>query len=226
MRTSNRKNTPELADLEGASNPADIPGTMPPPGTPASVETKIRYDTNVNPNPAANRYSNDLRELAANEFDDDDDERPLPVPNDPLTDFCDHWREYVGYPLKVVRHPDPAVRRIPGQTYNRPCFEIESLGSTPFDPVNLVSTLQLVNGNSGGAFRLFLTDEYGSIVEGARLERIVIPDPPRNMPADFEERQERRYRRELRENPAPAPAAPALKVIPKFSLSKRNAIYL
>lgn len=165
---------PALADLEGANNPAEAPGIMPPPGTEAQVETKIRYQrTIVDPE---DYYSKELRDLA------EEEERELPTPNppsDPLTEFCSEWRNFAGYSLNVIRLPDPANKRMPGQAYNNTCLEITSLGSLPFDPNNIVPTLQLINGNSGGAFRLFLKDENGELIPGARLDRILIPDPPK-----------------------------------------------
>src|SRR6185436_10651609 len=148
------KKPPTIADLEGASEPVDIPPTMPPPGTRAQVKTQISYDMNVQPEgPQARGYATELDELAL----ENEDDLGL-LPSDPVTDFCERYRAYTGYNLRVVRLPDPAARRIPGQAYARPCFELEILGDTPFDPSNLPATLQMLNGNSGGVFRLLLAD--------------------------------------------------------------------
>ncbi len=213
MTTRRRnENAPSLADLEAASNPVDVPGITPPPGVEANVETRVRYTRMVDPE--ASDYSNDLRELAASEIDDDD--IPEPNPQDPYSDFVNTWRKYHGYPLKIVRLPDPATRLIPGQTYNRVCREIEMLSDTPFDPSNLINILQVVNGNSGGVFRVFLTDEYGRPIPGARLDRLVVADPPKqynnqrsnNDPDDFDRRRfERDYQRRYERDTAP-PAPP------------------
>lgn len=177
MTRRSREQAPQIADLESAANPVDAPGVMPPPGTRAQVETKLRYDINVDPN--ASRYPDDLRALAAEELgnDDDDGTDNEALPLDPLTAFCEEWTQYSGCELLVVRHPDPPIRRRPGQEFNRPTLELENLGTIPFAPSNLVYDLQLINGNSGGVFRLFLRDNYGRLIDGARLDRIIIPDP-------------------------------------------------
>jgi hypothetical protein len=85
------------------------------------------------------------------------------------------------------------------------------LSDMPFDPNNLIGMLQVINNNSGGVFRVFLTDEYGRAISGARLDRLVIADPPKQynpratqQETDYE-RDERYYRRREREQPAPAP---------------------
>lgn len=210
--TTRRRNTdtPGLADLEGAASPAEAPGIMPPPGTEAQIETKVRYNrTIVEPEEF---YSRELRELAAGE--DSDNNLPTPAPQtDPLTEFCTTWHNFAGYSLRVVRLPDPANKRMPGQAYNNTCLEVTALGSLPFDPDNIVPTLQLINGNSGGAFRLFLSDENGQPIPGARLDRILIPDPPkpyndrlRTELADFYPQPfYQRHQREPQPTPAPPP---------------------
>lgn len=205
-RNKRTNNTPTLADLEGATNPVDTPAPLPPPGIPARIRTTIDYDRPIDPN---NGYSDDLRALAAEEIEDDS--IPIPdVPADPLTDFCNTWRNYVGYTLRVVRLPDPANKRIPGQTFNTTCFEVTALGGTPFEPNGIVQTLQLLNNNSGGAFRLLLGDENGQLIPGARLDRILIPDPPKD-PREYNPRgynpysEDPRYYRQREPQPAPAP---------------------
>lgn len=170
--------TPQLSDFEPHDeNPIDIPAVM-PKGVEATVDTRVRYNTRVDPAnvPTQPRYSNDLRDLATQELDSEQ----LSAPSDPLTEFCEAWADYANYELTITRLPDPPMRRRPGQEYNRPCFELENLGNIPFAPSNIVYDLQLVNGNSGGAFRLFLHNNDGTVI--ARLDRVVIPDPPREQP--------------------------------------------
>lgn len=211
MTTRTRKNEPGLADLEGATNPADIPSVMPPPGVEGTFETRVRYQRMINPNEAGN-YSDELRGLAADEYED----LPEPSPQDPYTEFVNTWRKYHGYPLKIVRLPDPADKRMPGHTYNSPCFELTMLSDMPFDPNNLIGMLQVINNNSGGVFRIFLTGEAGTPVPGARLDRLVVADPPRQYSQqrprqtdDYDFERERYYRRER--EPQPPPALPPQK---------------
>src|SRR6267142_30654 len=161
---------PSLEQLEAAND------ETPPVGIPPNADVTVRFKQPVDPNALGrtpgSTYDRELQEIAAEEFPDE-------PPPDPLTEFTNEWRNYIGYPLKIVRLPDPAVRRIPGSTYNRPCFELEQLSDMPFEPVNIVGALQIVNGNSGGVFRIWLTDETGASIPGARLDRIVIADPPK-----------------------------------------------
>jgi len=164
-----------LTDIETSVNEQ-----TPPPAIPAGVDAKVRveYTTKVDPNneqAREDRYSDELRELAAAQ----DFNEALPL--DPLSQFCAEWRNYIGYPMKVTRLADPATRRIPGQAYNRPCFEVEYLSDTPFDPANLTGTLQIINGNSGGVFRLWLVDpQTNAPIPEAHVDRVVIADPPKN----------------------------------------------
>ena len=203
-----QSNAPNLLDLEQSSNPVETPGIMPPPGVKANVETRVRYERMIDPE--ASEYSDNLRELAGEEFDNN--ELPEPTPQDPYSEFLYTWQRYTGYPLKIVRMADPATRRMPGQTYNRPCFEMEILSDTPFDPNNLTGMLQVINGNSGGVFRVWLTDETGHPIPGARLDRLVVADPPkqynqreqRHTPYYTEEEAHKLfYRRESQTAPAP-----------------------
>ena len=210
MTTRKRNDTPALADLEGATNPMPAPGPYPPPGTPARVRTTIDYERPIE----TDNYSEELRDLAASEYSTE--ELPEPSPLDPYTEFVNAWRKFVGYPLKIVRLPDPAHKRMPGNTYSSPCFELTMLSDVPFDPNNLTGMLQVINNNSGGVFRVFLTDEVGTPIPGARLDRLVIADPPKQY---NQQRQQRQYPgdaydydidagygyRRQRELPAPAP---------------------
>lgn len=186
--------TPRLSDLE------DKTAEAPPLGIPPDADVTVKFRHTVDPNTLAatpgaraRAYDDeDLREIAGEDFPE--------VASDPLTDFCSTWANFSGYTLRITRLPDPAQRRIRGQQYNRSCLEIESLGDTPFDPIDLQGTLQLVNGNSGGVFRLWLIDENGRPIPDAYLPRLAIADPPKD-PRE----QDRRF------NPTqPAPvAAPA-----------------
>lgn len=195
-----------LTDLETEGN-EQAPQPVIPPGTKAKV--RVDYETQINPNLQAQDvadYPNDLRALAADEF-----ETPADLPLDPLSEFCATWRLYVGYPMKVTRLADPATRRIPGQAYNRPCFEVEYLSDTPFDPANLTGTLQIINGNSGGVFRLWLTDESGTPIPDARIDRVVIADPPKHFGNSPQQRQpfDPRYDIDPRRPWPPEPTPPA-----------------
>lgn len=207
MRHIMTKVARSIADLEGASEESAPP--VIPPGVKAKV--RVDYETQVEPANAQygrqiNEQRTELEELAGEEF-------PAELPLDPLSVFCAEWRNYVGYPMKVTRLADPATRRIPGQAYNRPCFEVEYLSDTPFDPANLTGTLQIINGNSGGVFRLWLTDESGTPIPDARLDRVVIADPPKHFGNNPAERREYdpRYdsRLPVRETAAPAPLQPS-----------------
>lgn len=205
MTTTRKRNNepPALSDLEGAINPVETPGIMPPPGTPARVRTTTDYEIYVSPNQQdTNAFSDDLRQLAGEE----EEHLPLPEPpTDPLSEFCRIWQNYVGYLIHVTRLPDPANKRGPGKEYNNTCWEITSLGSMPFDPLNIVPQLQSVNGNSGGVFRLFLVDDKQQPIPGARVDRVLIPDPLKvynQRPADDWQERERYYRREVQPPPA------------------------
>lgn len=215
-RTASRmaNSAPNLADLENANDPTEAPGIMPPPGIVAAVHTNVRYQRVITPNESGN-YSDELRDLAGSEYDGE--ELPEPVPQDPYTEFVNTWRKYHGYPLKIVRLPDPADKRMPGHTYNSPCFELTLLSDMPFDANNLIGMLQVINNNSGGVFRVFLTDEIGRPIPGARLDRLVVADPPkqynqrynqqsqRQFDPDYDgyDERERYYRRERQTPPTP-----------------------
>lgn len=148
---------------EGES--AEAPGTI-PDGVDADVT--VKYRRRVTPAEDNNDIEDMLAEEAAN-F----------TPGDPLSGFLEEWGNYIGYNCVIVRLPDPAARRMPGNHYARPCFEMERLGDTPFDPVNFIGTLQMLNNNSGGVFRVWLTNDAGQMMPGARLDRFAIADPPR-----------------------------------------------
>jgi hypothetical protein len=161
---------------------AVAPGIMPPSGINAKVRTQVEYQTQVDPN--ENRAFGRARAVPYNEPEEESAQLPDFEPPDELAEFCETWANFAGQNLEVVRLPDPPLRRRPGSEYARPCFDLERLGGMPFDPSNLVGSLQMINGNSGGAFRIWLTDSNGAIIQygpygTARLERIVIGDPPR-----------------------------------------------
>lgn len=204
MSKRNQPSTPNLDTLEGIGNTETIE-SMPPPGVPAAFETKVRWQRDINPSdvPAqARNYSDELRQLASEELG-------VEPPLDPLSAFCEAWADYSGCLLSITRLPDPTTRRTPRNQYNRPCLEIESLGTIPFDPNNLVFDLQIANDNSGGAFRLFLRDHNNQRIQDAYLDRVVIPDPLRDHNSrrrrhddDYEDERPR-YRE--REQPATPP---------------------
>lgn len=181
LRAMTRRAPATLANLEDQPEleTVEAPGVMPPPGVPAQIKTEIRYQRTIDPSTEnVSQYPNDLAQLAAAE-----DETLLP--SDPLSVFVETWRDYEGLSLRIARLPDPAARRMRGQTYARPWFgEVENLGDIPFDPANLISTLQIINGNSGGVFRLWLADESGRPIPGAKLDRVAIADPPRHASYD------------------------------------------
>src|ERR1700682_5349544 len=129
-----------------ANNHQEAPAIMPPDGVEAQIETKVKYNTRVDPR----------HELPPGMLEDDiPDAAPVAL-SDPLSEFLEEWANYVGFNCVVVRLPDPAFRRMPGNSYLRPCFELERLGDTPFDPANFIGTLQMLNGGSGGVFRVWL----------------------------------------------------------------------
>lgn len=162
-----RKPTLNLERLEAATSDDK------PIGIPPGARVRVDFDTPVDTSTLINNshYPNELAELAASQLEDD-------IPIDPITEFCSSNAPYAGCTMRVTRLADPAGRRIPGQTYNRQCLEIESLGDTPFDPANLQGTLQLINGNSGGVFRLWLIDDDTN-KPFAFLNRIAVNDPPK-----------------------------------------------
>lgn len=174
MTRRSRTTTNEIADLEGTqAQPLDPGVLMPRAGVPVTAETKLRWDANAVPQ--APDYGEDLRQLA----EDETDNLPEPEPElDPLSSFCQEWQRFAGYSLKVVRFPDPPSYR-PGTGYNRPCIQIESLGYIQFYPMHLEQAIQELNGNSGGIFRLFLTDTTGAPIPGASVSQVAIGDPPR-----------------------------------------------
>lgn len=184
---------------------APISGPAIPPGVEAQVN--IKYNTRVDPNQAT-RERSDLAELA--ELAGDDLDTPPP---DEISAFCYNWQNFSGYPLAIIRLPDPPERRLAGNSYARPCFNLERLGDTTFDPSNLIGTLQFVNNNSGGVFRVWLADYNGAPIPGARIERIAIGDPPRNANAPAAPL--------LQPAPAPLPA-PAPVLPPQKSESERQ----
>lgn len=155
------RKTPEPTEGESVEAPGVIPEGV-------EADVTVKYRRRVNPQENAS----DLDALAL-EADAD------LSPPDPLAEFLDNWQQCIGYNCEVVRLPDPADRRMPSAHYARPNFgEIERLGGVPFDPVNFVPALQMINGNSGGVFRVWLTDNAGQMIPGARLERLAIADPP------------------------------------------------
>lgn len=168
-----------LVDLETANNDnPESAQTVIPAGVQADVT--VKYRTLADPalqSARARPYNDELEELAR--LAEEDTARPVELPFDPITQFCAEWRNYAGWLLKVTRLPDPATRRMAGQSYNRTCLEIESLGSIPFDPANLEGILQIINGNSGGVFRVWLVDQNGQPVQDAFLDRVAVGDPPR-----------------------------------------------
>lgn len=138
-----------------------------PPGTQADVT--VKYRTRVDPNQDGRAQElADLADLAA-----ETEEPPL----DEVSAFCQRWVNFAGQTLSVIRLPDPPERRLAGNSYAHPCFNLERLGDTTFDPDNLISTLQFVNRNSGGIFRIWLSYQ-GAPVPEARLDRLAIGDPP------------------------------------------------
>lgn len=150
------------------------------PGVPEGVEAdvNVRYRTRIateaqNPKLNAQNSDNDdeLNRLAL-EFDN---------PPDPLSDFLERFALYVGYNCMILRLPDPSTRRMHGQTYARPHWgQPEQLGAVTFDPnpINFISSLQIVNGNSGGCFQIWLMDHAGRRIEDAVLHSVAIADPP------------------------------------------------
>jgi len=208
-RTKQTTDTPNLADLESAASPTDAPGIMPPPGIAARVRTTVDYDRVIDPNERAPNYPNDLRQLAADESDD----LPEPEPNDPVTDFLSYWQRYAGYHLKVIRLPDPASHLVPGNAFNRPCRELTQLGVTTFDPLAFEQSLQILNGNSGGVFRVFLLDQNGQRISEATLDRVLIADPPQRLERERSRLRQPRYEDDYgdeqyyqtRQPPPPAP---------------------
>lgn len=159
---------PPIEPTEGDA--AEAPGVI-PAGVDADVTVKYRRRVNP-PEDQINNNGDDLNDLAL-EVDAD------LSPPDPLAAFLEEWSRYAGYNCEVVRLPDPADRRMISNQYARPNFsEFERLGGMPFDPITFISSLQYVNGNSGGVFRVWLTDQTGQMIPGARLERVAISDPP------------------------------------------------
>ncbi len=169
---------------------AEAPGVI-PQGVDADVT--VKYRRRVAPPPTDSAQS-DLDQLA---LDADDDL----APGDQLDQFLEIWGNYRGYNCEVVRLPDPADRRMIGNQYPKPNFgEIERLGGIPFDPLTLVSTLQMINGNSGGIFRIWLTDQAGQRIPGAQLYRVAIGNPPGSQHVDP------RFNPQPQAAPQPAPA--------------------
>ncbi len=163
----------DISDAE----PTPAPGVMPPEGVEAAVETKIRYNTKVDPDKVrTDRYARDLDDLAA-------ELEPEPY-QDRLTGWLVEWQRYIGYNVWVLRLTDPAERRGPGAQYLRPHFNHspEALGALPFDPnpVNFIPALQAINGNSGGYFQVWLLDQYGQRLPESTLYSFAVADPPRN----------------------------------------------
>lgn len=162
-----------------------------PPGVDADYTVKFRkrVDPDINAAPPRSELE-DLAELAG--IPDTED-----LPPDEISAFCHQWQNYAGQLLSVVRLPDPPERRLAGNSYARPCFNMERLGDTTFDPENLIGTLQFINNNSGGVFRVWLTYQ-GQVVPGARLERVAIGDPVGAHTANAQPL--------IQPQPAPAPA--------------------
>ena len=200
-----------LADLEGNADAVEAPGLMPPPGVEAAVETKIRYNRTIQPaedDPRNSQYSDDLRDLATEELDD----LPEPETSDPCSEFLSRYQRFSGYYLRVIRLPDPAANLMPGNGFNRSCREITQLGTTTFEPLAFEQSLQILSGNSGGVFRVWLLDVDGTPIPGARLDRVVINDPPKQLRRgpyyDEEETRERFYRPQSQAAPAQPPTPP------------------
>lgn len=167
---------------------ADVPGPMPPPGVEARVKTTIDYTRRVDPD----AFDNDER--GATSIDDLAIEADADLgPPDPLAEFLETWGRYIGYNCEVVRLPDPADKRMIGNRYVRSNFgEIERLGGIPFDPMSLLPSIQMINGDSGGVFRLWLTDTAGNMIPGARLDRLAIADPPNSGAGRYGQNQQNR----------------------------------
>lgn len=160
---------PDAPDITDTP-PEDMPAV--PPGVDADVT--VRYKSRVRDKEKPHDDDRELRELAATMEDDN--------PPDPLSEFLETWANYVGYNCMALRLPDPSTRRMPGQTYNRPHFgQPENLGAVTFDPnpINFINSLQIVNGNSGGCFQIWLMDNSGGRVANAVLYSVAIADPPK-----------------------------------------------
>lgn len=171
------------AQIDGAELAAlpetDTPGVMPPAGTKARVRTTIDYESRVDPE-AEHRslYGRELQYLAAEES-----ERLAP-PSDPLAEWLEIWANHTGYNCWVIRMPDPSTRRPPsGTPYARPNYgPPEQLGAVTFDPspINFVAMLQMINGNSGGVFQIWLIDPANRQIPDSVLYNVAVADPPKS----------------------------------------------
>lgn len=164
-------------ETPNAPHGAEFAGPLPPPTVPADVNVKFRTGVNPNAYLQGNEYerrdiADELHKLA---LDEDENLTPPSI----FAQFCEQFSEHAGLAsVNVVRLPDPADKRMPGSQFARVNFgEIEQLGTFMFDPASLLASLQMVNGNSGGVFRLWLTDQYGQMIPGARLDRLAVVDP-------------------------------------------------
>lgn len=203
--TIRRKNNAIDLD-EIAPGATAVPGIDSPPGVAARVRTTIDYTKTVDPDAdTREQYNRQSFQDIANE------ESVNLAPPDQLTEFLEDYSNFTAYQLMVLRQPDPAPRRIPGQTYHRPNFvSPENLGAIAFspNPSEIISTLQLINGNSGGVFQLWLTDLGGRRVMDAPSVFVAVADPmqpqTRTRPSNPQyEELPQYYPRQL--NPAPAP---------------------
>lgn len=159
-----------------ASGEAETDPNAPPLAIPlgTQADVQIKYRTNVDPNQdgrARGTARSELEDLAA--LAEEGEELPM----DEVSAFCQRWANFAGQALSIIRLADPPERRLVGNAYAHPCFNAERLGDTSFDPDNLISTLQFVNRNSGGVFRIWL-NYNGAPVPEARIERLAIGDPP------------------------------------------------
>lgn len=165
---------PRKATTIDAPETPDVDGQL--PGVPAGIaaDVNIKYKTQV-PDPRAAAYRPSVEDYAE-ELDGPD----LEMPSDPLSDWLETWARFVGWSCMVIRLPDPSTRRIAGQTYNRPHFAgPEQLGAIDFDPnpINFINSLQLINGNSGGCFQLWLVNQTGQRIPESILYSVSIGNP-------------------------------------------------
>lgn len=162
------------------TEPGDtLPTLLPLPGTPVKARTTLDYNLNMDTEHLRpDLGKNDLEDLI--ELTDTD-----LAPPDALTQFCETFAHYQGYAaLHIVRLPDPGDKRQPGNRFNSPNLNTTVLGNIPFEPVTLIDSVRILNGNSGGLFRIWLSHyENNQRIPEATFDGLLISDPPRDFNA-------------------------------------------
>lgn len=137
----------------------------PPPGVELDHQHTVRWKDRApeTPEPASEPEILSEAEIEEDEYQDQ------------WSEFIDQWGDVPpGWRMQAVRLPDPLPMR---ELLRKPCFEPMALPRLPFNRDTFIADIQKYAGNSGGYFRVQLSDHMGKYVRGANCTGF-IADPP------------------------------------------------